>query len=271
MNGVFIRVFLKWCVMLINELREKPTAERARLRSDRVRERQVRQEKMGEQRRAHLLDVAQSMLASEGWDRFNLREMAARAGYSAGALYAYFDSKDALLRAVRARCLQALHLAIDGARLPRSRPAGVASTVDATSWSQPYVVKMQAWWDGMARHPLGVPMLLGLVYRDRAEAGDLLADMETLTAGARATLPVHADQVSMVHAMHTDILVSGLGYLVALGRSPSSAHVSVASRRFAACMRMRLSSFVAGMSGASWGAVSDPNDHQPDLFSFDRD
>lgn len=163
MNNVriYCKLFIKSFVMQINELREMPSGERARLLAQRASDRKARQDRMTAQRRDMLLDVAQSLLVGGGWERFNLRDMAAKAGYSAGALYAYFDSKDALLRAVRGRWLAELQSAMQtAARPPKVKGVNAKSPADPMAPYQPYLVKMQMWWDAVAKHPLGVSLLL---------------------------------------------------------------------------------------------------------------
>lgn len=257
--------------MQINELREKPSGERARLLAERARDRKARQDRMGAQRRDMLLDVAQSLLASGGWERFNLRDMAAKAGYSAGALYAYFDSKDALLRAVRGRWMGDLRGAMDAARPPKGKAGANKTAPDTETLCQPYVVKMQAWWDAIAKHPLGVSMLLWPIwaadFEDAASSG-ILADMDALTADVRGMLPFASD---LARTVHGDILFSGIGHLVALGKAPSAAHVSGVATRFAEFMRLRLSWAAAAGHDAAAGAAADAAEAQPDLFSLNAD
>ena len=117
--------------MQIEELKPLPNRERKVLLERRAQERRARQAMMGERRRELLLDVATDALTESGWGGFNLRDMAAKAGYSAAALYAYFDSKEQLLACVRDRWLQSLLGAVEQARLPRSR---TQVKVDGAPW-----------------------------------------------------------------------------------------------------------------------------------------
>jgi AcrR family transcriptional regulator len=256
----------------IQELRSVPTGERAAMLAQRARDRKARQDRMGEQRRALLLDVALQTLIADGWEGFNLRDMASKAGYSAGALYAYFDSKDALLHAVRGRWLEAVRVAIESARVPKSKSATHRVAAEPMAAYQLYLVKMQAWWDAIAKHPLGVPMLLWPVWAGESESlGDrgVLAEMELLTREIRNTLPSDTEAAAPARAMHGDILVAGLGYLVALGKAPSPAVLAALGARFNDTMRQHLSA--QWQDGARGSGQAHGPDGQPDLFSLDID
>ena len=254
--------------MQINELREMPSGERARLLAQRASDRKARQDRMTAQRRDMLLDVAQSLLVGGGWERFNLRDMAAKAGYSAGALYAYFDSKDALLGAVRGCWLAELQSAMQAARPPKVKGVNAKSPADPMAPYQPYLVKMQMWWDAVAKHPLGVSLLLWPIWATAPQdaSSGVLADMDTLTADVRGVLPCAPD---VARTVHSDILMSGLGHLVALGRGPSAAQIGSMADRFSDFMRLRLTWLLAADIEAVVGVMAP--EAQPDLFSLNTD
>jgi AcrR family transcriptional regulator len=256
--------------MQINELREMPSGERARLLAQRASDRKARQDRMTAQRRDMLLDVAQSLLVSGGWERFNLRDMAAKAGYSAGALYAYFDSKDALLHAVRGRWLAELQSTIRAARSPKAKGLSSKLPSDPMAPYQPYSVKMQTWWDTVAKHPLGVSILLWPIWAVESQdrSSGVVADMDALTADVRGVLPCAPDVARMVHS---DILMSGLGHLVALGQGASAAQIGSMAERFSEFMRLRLTCWVVDDSETARGAMSLAPEAQPDLFSLNTD
>jgi len=67
----------------------------------------------GDQRKAEILSVARSLLVDEGYDRFVLREIAARAGMKLGNLQYYFSTRDALLEAVVRTELQSTFATVD--------------------------------------------------------------------------------------------------------------------------------------------------------------
>ncbi len=68
-----------------------------------------------ERRRQQILEAAAACFLRRGFHRASMQEICAEAGMSPGALYRYFDSKDAIIRAIaedereeNARLLQAL-------------------------------------------------------------------------------------------------------------------------------------------------------------------
>lgn len=69
-------------------------------RSDGLSRRETRWENLRERTRSQILDAAEQAFAANGYQRAQLREIAKLAGYSVGALYTAFESKDALFRAV---------------------------------------------------------------------------------------------------------------------------------------------------------------------------
>jgi AcrR family transcriptional regulator len=52
----------------------------------------------------------------------SIRVIAKRAGYTAGAIYSYFDSKEAIYAALLRESLERLQQAVDAARASRARP-----------------------------------------------------------------------------------------------------------------------------------------------------
>lgn len=58
--------------------------------------------------RSRLCDVAMQLLAEVGYDRFNMRELAARLGVSAMTAYRYFKDKDEILANIRVRAIDRL-------------------------------------------------------------------------------------------------------------------------------------------------------------------
>ena len=54
-------------------------------------------------KRAHIIDSAEICFAHAGFHRTTMQDIARQAGLSAGALYVYFDSKEALIEGIVAR------------------------------------------------------------------------------------------------------------------------------------------------------------------------
>ncbi|MCB1886033.1 MAG: TetR/AcrR family transcriptional regulator [Rhodocyclaceae bacterium] len=76
-------------------------------------------------RRELILEAAREAFADKGLAGASLREIARRAGYTPGALYSYFDSKEAIYGALLGESLERLNgavgAAIEGAVAPRER------------------------------------------------------------------------------------------------------------------------------------------------------
>ena len=67
-----------------------------------------RRERRHRETRDDILIAAREVLLERGAADLSLREIARRAGYSAGALYKYFDNKDDVVKALADRAMGAL-------------------------------------------------------------------------------------------------------------------------------------------------------------------
>lgn len=116
--------------------------------------RQQRQLAMSDTRRTHVLDAARRVFAERGVEGASIREIAREAGYTAGALYSYFDSKEAIYAALVAESLDRLHAEVLAARGARGQPA------------RTLMARAQAWFGFYARQPrdldLGAYLVKGL-------------------------------------------------------------------------------------------------------------
>ena len=72
----------------------------------------ARRAAVNEAKRAHILAAAREVFQERGLEGANLREIARRAGYVAGAIYSYFDSKEAIYGALLAESLERLNAAV---------------------------------------------------------------------------------------------------------------------------------------------------------------
>ncbi|GAB3654479.1 hypothetical protein GCM10028813_26770 [Ramlibacter alkalitolerans] len=71
---------------------------------------------MTDQRRAHILDAARAAFFELGLDGTSIREIAQRAGYTPGAIYSYFASKEEVYAALLGESLQRLNAHVAAAR-----------------------------------------------------------------------------------------------------------------------------------------------------------
>lgn len=119
--------------------------------------RQLRQQTMNDTRRALVLNAAKVVFAEKGIEGASIREIAKQAGYTPGAIYSYFDSKEAIYAALLDESLERLNLVVDEARGHPSRPELTLAT------------KAHAWFGFYARHPrdldLGFYLVQGLAPR----------------------------------------------------------------------------------------------------------
>ena len=71
--------------------------------------RDLRQQALADARREHILSAARAVFIELGLEAVSMREIAKRAGYTAGAIYSYFASKEELYGALLAESLERLN------------------------------------------------------------------------------------------------------------------------------------------------------------------
>ena len=101
-----------------------------------------------------MLDAARSVFERLGIEGASIREIARQAGYTPGAIYSYFESKEAIYGALLAESLERLNAAVDAAGAGLAQPADVLAA------------KAGAWFGFYAAHPrdldLGFYLVQGL-------------------------------------------------------------------------------------------------------------
>lgn len=117
----------------------------------------LRQQTMSQTRRALVLHAARAVFEEEGIEGASIREIAKRAGYTPGAIYSYFDSKEAIYGALLAESLDRLNTAVSSARPQDASPAQLLQA------------KALAWFGFYAANPreldLGFYLVHGLAPR----------------------------------------------------------------------------------------------------------
>jgi AcrR family transcriptional regulator len=100
--------------------------------------RDARQRAVADLRRAHVLVAARSAFFELGLEGASVREIAKRAGYTAGALYSYFSSKEEIYAALLGESLEKLNARVesaavqgDGSSVRSLRDAKAAATLRA--------------------------------------------------------------------------------------------------------------------------------------------
>lgn len=94
--------------------------------------REARQRAQSDARRSLILDAARAAFAELGLEGASLREIARRAGYTPGAIYSYFASKEDVYAALLGESLERVVAQVEAARA-RSAKLGPAATVHATA------------------------------------------------------------------------------------------------------------------------------------------
>lgn len=209
----------------------KTQASRDLLRGDRRRQRQAQQ---AAQRREQMLDAAFSLFQEVGLQGFNMRELGHRAGYTAGALYAYFDGKAAILQALRDRLLQQLTHELQQSvpkrrSMLRERSGAPAATADHGEGRVAVFLQLsQAWWRWLAGdsvrwrillavdQPVATAFLTVSEGRDVAihDAPDLLEQLCDATALCRDALHAAGLSTDQASWLQKESLVRGAGLLV---------------------------------------------------------
>jgi AcrR family transcriptional regulator len=77
--------------------------------------RDLRQQALAGARREHILNAARSVFIELGLEAVSMREIAKRAGYTAGAIYSYFSSKEEIYGALLMESLERLNLCVSKA------------------------------------------------------------------------------------------------------------------------------------------------------------
>jgi AcrR family transcriptional regulator len=92
-----------------------------------------RQQAMNDSRRALMLDAARAVFERLGIEGASIREIARQAGYTPGAIYSYFDNKEAIYGALLAESLERLNAVVDAAGSATSSPADLLEA-KASAW-----------------------------------------------------------------------------------------------------------------------------------------
>ncbi len=109
--------------------------------SQRMQARLQRQQAQTDSRRKGVLDAARSVFERLGIEGASIREIAREAGYTPGAIYSYFESKEAIYGALLAESLERLNEAVNAAGSPETPAADLL------------MAKASAWFGFYAAHP----------------------------------------------------------------------------------------------------------------------
>ena len=110
-----------------------------------------RQQAQSDSRRKGVLDAARCVFERLGIEGASIREIAREAGYTAGAIYSYFESKEAIYGALLAESLERLNAAVGAAGQDGAGPADLLEA------------KAGAWFGFFAASPRDLDLVFYLV------------------------------------------------------------------------------------------------------------
>lgn len=171
--------------------------------------REIRKVQGQESRAAHILAAAADLLDEAGTSSLTMRAVAARAGYTAGAVYSYFASKEALLAAMAVEELDQL------AKTMRQEDDGLEAQASVCTQALHRVGPLL-----IAAHRGDVPETT-----ERALTGRIIAILRLLDRGIRAG-GSRSDSANS-HALDTIALWCGLVGLAQLSSSGRLASLGV--------------------------------------------
>jgi len=167
-----------------------------------------RRQTLADARRALVLDAARTVFAEAGIEGASIREIAKKAGYTPGAIYSYFESKEAIYAALLDESLLRLQAAVAEVAVSEGRP------------DQTLAAKAQAWFDFYAANPRDLDLGFYLVHGMRPrglthaldhELNDRLYDALRPCEEALLALGLDAD---LAQQENTALFAHGVGLLL---------------------------------------------------------
>lgn len=221
-----------------------PSPEQVKLQQQRASDRRRRQQRLGDERRQQLLDTAWTLWQEAGAPGFNMRQLAHRAGYTAGALYAYFPGRDAILSALQQRVIEELGGMVNAVKAPRAdrasrvrrdvRSPDSAGVVLARSL---FIDRSLAWWGCLAADPQRLQLVLhgghGLPETEGQGSGSASILLARLADALQPCLDaLHASGLppDTAQQVHDEVLAYGLGLLVLQGPDRAGARATMEIR-----------------------------------------
>ena len=96
--------------------------------------REQRQQAINDSRRALMLDAARSVFERQGIEGASIREIAKQAGYTPGAIYSYFENKEAIYGALLAESLERLNAVVNAAGVDTATSPAALLEAKASAW-----------------------------------------------------------------------------------------------------------------------------------------
>lgn len=213
--------------------------EQLKIQEQRKSDRQRRQQRLGDERRQQLLDTAWSLWKEEGAAGFNMRQLGQRAGYTAGALYAYFPGREAILSALQQRVIHELGELVRAVKVSRPergtrarREGAQAMAGQAMQARGLFVERSRAWWSCLATDGQRLQLVLhgGHGQEEGAGVASLLpARLADALQPCLDALNASGLPVDVAQQVHDEVLAYGLGLLV-LGPGRPDARAAMETR-----------------------------------------
>jgi AcrR family transcriptional regulator len=115
-------------------------------------------------RRAYVLDAARAVFEAQGMEGASIREIAKKAGYTPGAIYSYFSSKEAIFAALLGESLEKLKRVVAAAKPASSNFQGLSLSQEARFM----VGKSMAWFKFYTTNPKELALSFYLFQRSSA-------------------------------------------------------------------------------------------------------
>lgn len=230
--------------------------------------RRERQQRDADARHRLLLDAAWALMNEVGPHALNMRDLGARAGYTAGALYSYFPSRGHLIAELRQRLLGSLKARVERAVKP-GKKATVTDSATLVVAQNAFERGSLAWWQALSSDPNALALLLTgqaalLPEEDGADLLVTLADATRACAHALEDMGLGNDAAA---GLHSQVLCFGVGMLVTQAASVgSSTGRKALALRFVEVVRLWLNA-AGGKDNGATKPMDDGATVQVDLFA----
>lgn len=124
--------------------------------------RDLRQQALADAKRSHILSAATAVFIEFGLEAVSMREIAKRAGYTAGAIYSYFANKEEIYGALLAESLERLNAFVSDAERTISLNEGASSSNDFLVLQKSVLAFYQFYRDNPRDLDLGFYLFQGL-------------------------------------------------------------------------------------------------------------
>ncbi|MDE2416757.1 MAG: TetR/AcrR family transcriptional regulator [Burkholderiales bacterium] len=219
-----------------------------------------RQLAMADARKGLILDAARVAFSRLGLERTSMREIAKQAGYTVGALYAYFSSKQELLSALLEEMTGRLQTAVLAARPPKGHPEHML------------LARGQAWLTFFISQPHDMELMLYLLagigtQRAQADIGRRVHSQirKTLEPMGEALLASGATPGQLDGELEA-LLAQGVGLLMAQDTNRLQAPEQSPEALFARYLQDLLNRYQAEVQASVTGAADKAAAPQVDLF-----